>query len=148
MYHGILARGNSTLLLLDKLVKIQKRAIRIVNKTGFYAHTTELFYSNRVLKLTDLYLYNIGIFMYKLSNNELPESFMIIFKKNNYFHTYPTRQSGSFHLPRTRTLFAQKTILFSGPKFWNDLPNEITTSPSLRVFKRKLKLLLLLKYSK
>ena len=105
------------------------------------------FFTNKVFKITDLFLYNLGMFMYKLLINELPDAFMTMFKKNNVIHTYPTRQRDSFHLPRTRTIFAQKTITFIGPRFWNDLPNEIMISPSLYVFKRRVKLLLLQKYN-
>ena len=147
MYHGILAWGNCASFLLDKILHIQKRSIRIVNRTSFLAHTNELFFTNKVFKITDLFLYNLGMFMYKLLINELPEAFMTMFKKNNEIHTYPTRQRDSFHLPSTRTVFAQKQIIFTGPRFWNDLPNEIMISPSLYVFKRRVKLLLLQKYN-
>ena len=62
--------------------------------------------------------------MYKLSKNDLPDvCFAYMFRKNNEIHTYPTRQRQSFHLPRARTIFAQKTITYNGPRFWNDLPN-------------------------
>ena len=81
--------------------------------------------------------------MYYLSIQELPENFLHMFQRNRTVHSYPTRLSGAFHLPRTRTLFAQKTIMFTGPKFWNDLPIEITRSQYLFTFKRKLKMLLL-----
>ena len=85
--------------------------------------------------------------MYHLSVKELPEVFSHMFRRNSQIHTYPTRQSDAYHLPRTRTTFAKKTIMFTGPKYWNDLPMEITHSPSLYVFKRKLKLLLFNQYT-
>ena len=146
MYYGILAWGNSSSFLLDKIFSIQKRAIRIVNDKHFLAHTNNLFFTNKVLKISDLFLYNLGQFMYKLTTKDLPDVFMNIFKKNNAVHAYPTRQRDSFHLPCTRTLFAQKTITYTGPRFWNDLPSEITISPSLNMFKRRLSLFLLNSY--
>ena len=147
IYYGILAWGNSTSSLLDRILHIQKRAIRIVNRKPLLAHTNELFLSNKVFKITDLFLFNVGVFMYKLSLNDLPDVFSTLFMRNDAFHTYPTRQSHSYHLPRTRTVFAQKTIKYNGPKFWNELPCEIITSPSLYVFKKNLKSFLLQKYS-
>ena len=146
MFYGILAWGNSASFLLNKILHIQKRAIRIVNHKHFLAHTNMLFFTNNVLKITDLFLYNVGVFMYKLSNNDLPDVFLPMFRRNSEIHTYPTRQRQSFHLPRMRTVFAQKTITYNGARFWNDLPNELIVSPSFRIFKCKLKTFLLGRY--
>ena len=38
-----------------------------------------------------------------------------------------------------RTKTSQQSIKFIGPKIWNDLPNEIKNSKSLKIFKNKLK---------
>ena len=84
--------------------------------------------------------------MYKLSTNSLPEIFLQMFRRNRSLHTYPTRQSNAYHLPRTRTIFAQKTIMYIGPSYWNALPTEIIESPSLYTFKSKLKELLFKTY--
>ena len=46
-------------------------------------------------------------------------------------------QSDAFHLPRTRTVFAKKTIMFTGPRYWNELPPEITSCVSINSFKCK-----------
>ena len=64
--YGSLAWGNCTKVLLDKLFLIQKRAIRNVNHAGYLSHTNDLFRNNNILKITDLFVYNIGIFMYHL----------------------------------------------------------------------------------
>ena len=145
--YGILAWGNSSKLLLDSLFILQKRAIRIVNHAEYLSHTIDLFRNNKVLKLIDLFNYNVGIFMHKLSTNELPEVFLQMFTRNNSVHNYPTRQHDAYHLPRTRTIFAQKTIMFTGPKYWNDLPQDVRGCLSLYPFKRKLRMHLLNSYS-
>ena len=145
--YGVLAWGNGTKTQLDRILLIQKRAIRNINNTGFLSHTSQLFFNNKLLRIPDIYLYNLGIFMYQLSINELPTVISSLFTINNAIHPYPTRQSNFFHLPRIRTNFAKKTFTFSGPKYWNDLPLEITESTSLFLFKRKLKLFLLNGYA-
>ena len=45
----------------------------------------------------------------------------------------------SFHLPLLRTLFKQRTIIYTGPHFFNSLDESFKLSPSLFSFKRKLK---------
>ena len=99
------------------------------------------------LILTDLFHFNVGIFMVQLSNNELPDVFLHMFKRNRAIHDYPTRQRDVYHLPRTRTLFAKRTIMFIGPRYWNDLPEEISHCLSLFSFKRKFKEFLLNEYN-
>ena len=144
--YGILAWGNASINLINILFRIQKRAIRNVNNVEYLAHTNNLFHINKILKISDLFFFNVGIFMYKLSTNSLPEIFLQMFRRNRSLHTYPTRQSNAYHLPRTRTIFAQKTIMYIGPSYWNALPTEIIESPSLYTFKSKLKELLFKTY--
>ena len=143
----MLAWRNGATSQLDKILKIQKRAVRNINNAAYLAHTNELFSENKLLKVTDVYFYNLGIFMYQLSANELPVIVSNLFIKNYNVHSYPTRQSHSFHLPRTRTIFAQKNITFTGPKYWNDLSVKLTVSTSMFTFKRKLKLFILSNYA-
>ena len=145
--YGILAWGNCAKLYIDKIFKLQKRAIRSVNLADYYCHTNDFFFENRLLKVADLFLYNLGTFMFQLSANGLPDVFTHMFQKNYAVHAYPTRQRESFHLPRTRTLLAQKTIVFTGPKFWNDLPADLINCSSMFTFKQKLKLMLINEYN-
>ena len=85
--------------------------------------------------------------MFQLSNNELPDVFQHMFRRNHAIDDYPTCQRDAYHLPRTSTLFAKRTIMFTGHRHWNDLPEEITRSLSLFSFKRKFKELLLNGYN-
>ena len=73
--YGILVWGNATKKLLDVLFHVQKRAIRNANHAGYLSYTNALFSNNRIIKITDLFYYNVGIFMYQLSVNELPDVF-------------------------------------------------------------------------
>ena len=143
--YGILAWGNSNQTLLDRLLLLQKKCLRIICNTDFYSHTDPLFHENKILKVHDIYLFQLGQFMHKYSKNQLPNIFSNMFIKNSTVHQYPTRQSNSLHLPLTRTLFANKLFTFTGPKFWNSL-NDSMKVQSLVTFKYKLKKMLLDKY--
>ena len=77
--------------------------------------------------------------MYNYNNNSLPQAFNNMFPKNQSFHNYPTRRSNEFHLPLLRTLLAQNTFIYTGPRFWNSLDNVIRNARSLNSFKSKLK---------
>ena len=54
--YGILAWGNCNKVLLDKLLIIQKRAMRFIHHVGYFSHTKELFCKSKILKVSDLYL--------------------------------------------------------------------------------------------
>ena len=144
--YGILAWGNTAKLLLDRIYLLQKKIVRIICNTNFYSHTNSLFHKNKLLKIYDIYDFNLGQFMYKYSKNELPNIFTNMFIKNSAIHKYPTRQSNSLHLPLTRTLFANRTFNFTGPKLWNSLDKSLKEPHSLYSFKQKFKKQLLDKY--
>ena len=108
--YGILAWGNAARVHLDRLLLIQKRAIRIVCGANARSHTDILFYENRLLKVHDLYLQNLGSLMYQLFDNELPCALASLFVRNDQVHSNYTRQASSFHLPRVRTCFKLNSL--------------------------------------
>ena len=131
---------------LQKILLLQKKAIRIICHADYLSHTDPLFKTHSILKINDIYSLNLGVFMYQLTKNELPSVFQNMFSTNNQYHNYPTRQANSYHLPRTRTLFANKIFTTSGPKLWNSLPSDIRDCNTIYTFKRKLKTLSLMTY--
>ena len=48
--------------------------------------------------LKSLYVYAIGLYMYKFSNEMLSESFAYMFTQVDEVHTYDTRNSANNHL--------------------------------------------------
>ena len=114
--YGIIAWGNCADYLLNIILLLQKKALRVICHSDFRAHMDALFHTHSILKITDLYNYNLGIFMYNLNRNELPNVFYSMFSKNVNIHHYPTRSAELFHLPKTRTLLSNKSFVFSGSK--------------------------------
>ena len=144
--YGILATGNASKSQLGRVYLLQKKIVRIISKNGFYSHTNPIFYANKILKVDDLFYFQLGQFMYKYNTKELPNIFFNLFTKNSSIHKYPTRHSDSFHIPLTRTVFANKIFTFTGTKFWNSLDDSFKVPQSLHSFKQKLKNMFLSKY--
>ncbi|KAL9967850.1 hypothetical protein ACROYT_G026148, partial [Oculina patagonica] len=124
---------------LQRIVILQKRVIRMVNKSYYKAHTEPIFKKLNLLKFQDIHLMLLGQFMFSFKNAILPQKFENIFTINNQIHCYNTRHANSFRLPLCRTNIRQFSVFFQGPKFFNSLPPEISGSSSLASFKRKLK---------
>ena len=144
--YGILAWGNTHQTLLDKLLLLQKKALRIICRVPPRSHSDPLFTKLRILKIKDLYFFQLGQFMFNYNANSLPRIFNSMFPRNQSFHNYPTRRSNEYHLPLLRTLLAQKTFIYTGPRFWNSLSSELKNSRSLNSFKYQLKCALLDSY--
>ena len=121
--------------------------MRIICRTDRLSHTNSLFLENKVLKIHDLYNFFLGCFMFQLNSNELPHAITSLFQKNQQLlHNYPTRQSSFFDLHRLRTVLRKKTLIFTGPVYWNSLDTALKQLPNLSTFKRHLKLKLLIQY--
>ena len=56
---------------LNHLVILQKRVIRIIDKQDFRVHTSPIFKELKILKLEDIYLFNLGKFIYQYKHNLL-----------------------------------------------------------------------------
>ena len=146
IYYGITVWGNAFSTYLDRIIKLQKRVVRIIMSCSYTSHTTPLFFSLKYLKFSDLYLYEVCIFMYLCMNNLIPISLSELFCLNSSIHSYPTRNASSFHLPLIRTQLFQRTIFYKGPVLWNSMPSEIKSAPTFNSFKSRLRRFLVGRY--
>ena len=138
--------GNCSLTKINSLLLLQKRAVRTITNSGYLAHTEPLFNRLKTLRTHDIHSFQTGVFMYKYTNNQLPELFHNYFDLNSNIHTYPTRRSSDFHLENPKTILAQKSIRHHGPDVWNSLPNNIKQCLTLSNFKDLFKTYILSTY--
>ena len=122
---------------LIPLFILQKRIIRIINFASYLAHTSPLFYQNKILKLQDIYIYNAACYFFKNPSLLLPTR----------VHSYETRGRNDLFAPFQRLTLTQHSVYYRGVGIWNDLPTFVTGSPSLKIFKSRLKEHLISKYT-
>ena len=89
--------------------------------------------------LKELISLDAASFIFKLSNNLLPEISKGYFTYNNVYHNYNTRSANNFHIPFHRTSTTQSSIFYHGTILWNNLPTSIKNSKTLTQFKRQYK---------
>ena len=77
--------------------------------------------------------------MYKCMNNIAPDYLTCLFKKCSGIHQHNTRNSKNLDIPKYQTAKAQNSFSYREVSIWNSLPSEILNTPSVSVFKRKLK---------
>ena len=107
----ITAWGNAHDRYIQRIILLQKRAIRIVVHAPFLAHTKPIFSSLKLLRVNDMYNFQVGIFMYLSHHCLLPKSLLELFFLNSNFHNYSTRFANNYHLPKSHTAFFFKEQL-------------------------------------
>ena len=87
--YGILAWGLSA--SSKRLVIIQKKAVRILTKSKFNAHSNPILKSLKLLKVPDLYRLQVLKVNYNYVHGELPDFFQsFVLKKRSDVHPYST----------------------------------------------------------
>lgn len=89
--------GNTHSTYLDPLVKLQKRAIRIITGSKRTASSDGLFKLLRIVKFNKLHTLSIYIFLYKLINNIVPNSINELFCFHSDVHSHATRNSNNLY---------------------------------------------------
>ena len=102
-----------------KLEMLQKRAVRVITKSSYTAHTEPIFKKLKTLKLSDLCALHDLKFCFKYVNKLLPEYFNNFLVRNSENHSIETRNSSNFQLPLVKHTFAQNNIRFNVAQLHN-----------------------------
>ena len=107
---------------INKLTKIQKKAVRLIINAKYNAHTEPIFKNFKLLKATDLCALHDLKFCFKYENQMLPSYFYTIFRRNSDNHVFFTRHVNNFQLPQIHHTFAKNNIRFKMPMVYNSCP--------------------------
>ena len=129
--------------LQNKIFRLQKKAIRLINRTTFHAHTEPLFKKNKILKLRDLYYLETCKFIHHEVN--FCNNFNLI--SHSSLHNYSTRYSTNLIPRRFRSKIGSNFVLCRGVANYNNVCRDIKNLDSMDKFKCCLKLSLLLEYT-
>ena len=135
----ILAWGSASQTLLNPILMIQKRIVRVLTDSDFLAHTNPLFKSQRILKFCDLYKFHCQLFMYKtMLSNRYPlfrEKILSI----QTAHPYSTR-SELLKIPYCRVNTSKQMLLYQCITNWNTLPVSVKEKSTVESFKKACKI--------
>ena len=122
LQYGILCWGRYK---IDRIFKLQKRAIRNITCSKYNAHTDRLFKDLKLLKISDIYNISLLKFLHKLENSQLPFYFRDFLISTSLDHSYDLRGRNVPQLPSTRTSHAMKSARMYLPIFLEYTPNLI-----------------------
>ena len=135
--------STSRSIQLEALIIKQKKAVRLICRAKWNAHTKPLFVSLGLLNIYDINKLQVCCFMYKVKHRMLPQLFLDWFTYNCNIHNYDTRHCSDFYQKSYSTVLRAHTTVIYGVKLWNSLHKEIAEAPSLYTFKRRYKHLLI-----
>lgn len=140
--YGITCWGNTYNTHISSLQIVQNHAIRLITSSPRFSNAKSLLHENNILTLTELTKFNLGIFFYRLLNNQLPPT---IFPSSDLVIYSNTRfaLNNNFLLPSIRTNYGKQTVKFTSISLWNTLPLNIKSISSFHQFKKQYKLYLL-----
>ena len=117
----ILAWGSTNKSVLQPLFLYQKKLVRIITTSDYYAHTNPLFKQLKILKLEDLFVYHTQLLMYKtIVLNKYPDIKDLILSAH-INHNYATRVN-VLRLPFCRTRKGTQNLCYQLVNNWNPLP--------------------------
>ena len=119
---------------IEKITKLQDRALRIINFKGPREDPSPLYHSNKILKFEDTIKLNDCLFVHDYLHDLLPVSFEDYYFKSNDIHPLVrTRNSklGCLFLPSCKTTnYGLKSITIKSIHTWNDVSTETKTDLS------------------
>ena len=128
----------------DKLLKLQKRALRIMFKLKRRESTAPLYPKLNILRFNDINIYLISRFLYRYNACLLPDTFSGYFIPNTEIHNYNTRRRHHFHPPLVRSEMSKFGIQYRGAIIWNHILDlGIDTSVSEPIFMKSIKRMLI-----
>ena len=132
-----LAWGGTCATYIDRLLKLQKRVIRIMTGSSYRAHTNELFIEHEILKINEIHDLKLGLYMFNLESRD----------EWLRRHCYNTRYSNLLNPAFARLVSTQRSLAVAAVNFWNRLPDSLKTIRTHSKFKRQLKSSLLNRYN-
>ncbi|CAL4070278.1 unnamed protein product [Meganyctiphanes norvegica] len=94
--------GAADKTIVEPLIILQKKAIRIISRVYYTEHTAPLFISLNLLKLSQLYDINCLLFIYTCLYSNKLNSYKDKMFRNSDFHNYNTRNNSDYRLPGSR----------------------------------------------
>ena len=128
-----------------RLINLQERAVKNLF-SPFCNKNICIFKQTNLLKLKDIHVLYMGIYMYKILNQNLCPTLQSNLDLIYPNHNHDTRGRENLVLPFPRVETLRINFKYQCNDIWNKIPSEIKSSKSLKSFKRELTSYLINKY--
>ena len=127
--YSICAWGHAAEMHLQKLLVLQKRALRLMFFAEPRTHAVPLFLETKQLPISFLLFEQMSLLMYDVHNNLAPDNVKNMFTKLSSVHSYRTRSvtNENYYVEQVRTENMKRAFSISGALIWNSIPLSIKT---------------------
>ena len=122
---------------LHNLIFLQNKAIRIMNCIPPRTNVDNLYMMHNILSVKRLYSYNVGLFMYKYSNQLLPDVFNNLFSKHADVHDTRNAPTQHVYVCYQETTGGQKTLSYCGARIWNYILDNVDSKCTIGSLKKR-----------
>jgi hypothetical protein len=125
---------------INKIKKIQKKALRIMDNCAYNAHTNPILIKHQILPYNLLIKQAQLNFMHSIFHNYAPASFNNVWQTNAERNpNLNLRNANDYYVQQPRTETFKKSTLYNLPTVWNELSPFIKLQPNKITFKWALK---------
>ena len=137
--YAILGWGTASNQEISKLRVLQNRVVRFINFSSFRTSMAPLYSNLKILPFDQIFFLQKSVFMHNLHYKNLP--FALSTYCNQPMHRYSTRYatSSNYVLPCAKTNRGQRSIKYTGPKAWAEVPKSIKDIAFRKPFSKKFK---------
>ena len=120
---------------------LQKKSLRTVFSLPYNDHTNCFFKNSPILKLNELYKFNLSKSMFNYISNPIHCNDYIssCLSYNSNYHRYQTKKQSDLSIIHFDRNTFQSSFIYQGTKVWNNLPQILKIIISADNFKFKLK---------
>ena len=138
--YGLSAWGQAAKCHLDKVLKLQKRALRFIYLADCRDSAIPLFYSSNISPINVLFTETIAGLMHDVHVKKAPIKICDLFSYVADQHSYNTRaaRNKNMYCLHSRLSIQYKSFSRFGVRLWNAIPQDIK-SLSKKTFKKKVK---------
>ncbi len=133
--------GTTNSTLLRRVQKLQNFAAKVcVGDARRSDHATPFITQLEWLKTEKKIILEVAVNVFKIKTKLFPD-WSMQFPTNNEIlqNRYTTRQQHNLYVSNTNTDHGGRSLTVLGPKIWNALPDNVTNSTTLQIFRKRLK---------
>ena len=138
--YGLTSWGAASKILLNNILVLQKRVLRLIHCAPVREHAIPLFLKAKLLPLEFQYYEKIATLMYDIKTSSAPINISNLFSRITSVHSYSTRTSTFEHFYTKKSALDVQSKAFSrvGLKIWNWIPTSLKNS-SKNSFKKSIR---------
>ena len=109
----------------NKIVRLQKRAIRVITNSKYNAHFEPLLKKLNLLKISDIFRNSLLKLYHKYKSGNLPHYVMHMFSTEPNVHRYNTRSNAILNHPVTNLFGSEKCVRYHLPRLVEETDSNI-----------------------